>query len=38
MIYALDPGALGAFLGQQLDVFVEAEPLGIEDAPADASG
>jgi HlyD family secretion protein len=38
VIYALDPGALGAFLGQQMDVFVEAEPLGIEDAPADASG
>jgi RND family efflux transporter MFP subunit len=38
VIYALDPAALGAFVGQQMDVFVEAEPLGIEDAPADAAG
>jgi RND family efflux transporter MFP subunit len=38
VIYALDPGALGAFLGQQMDVFVEAEPLGIEGASSDVAG
>jgi RND family efflux transporter MFP subunit len=37
VIYALDPAALGAFVGQQMDVFVEAEALGLE-APPVASG
>jgi len=30
VIYALAPDAPPAFVGQQLDVFIEAEPLGIE--------
>lgn len=34
-LYALDPAALGAFVGQQMDVFVEAAPLGMEGAGPD---
>lgn len=29
VIYALDPKALPAFIGQQMDVFIEAEPLAL---------
>jgi hypothetical protein len=29
-IYALDPEALPAFVGQQMDVFVEAAPFGVQ--------
>jgi hypothetical protein len=35
VIYALPAGGPRAFVGQQMDVFIEAEPLGIE-APAPA--
>jgi RND family efflux transporter MFP subunit len=31
VIYALPPDALGAYVGQQMDVFIEAERLGIEE-------
>jgi multidrug efflux pump subunit AcrA (membrane-fusion protein) len=30
VIYAIEPGPLRAFVGQQMDVFIEAEPTGIE--------
>ena len=30
VIYELVPGALRAFVGQQMDVFVEAEASGVE--------
>ena len=30
VIYALPADSLRAFVGQQMDVFIEAEPLGIE--------
>jgi multidrug efflux pump subunit AcrA (membrane-fusion protein) len=30
VIYAIEPGALRPFVGQQMDVFIEAEPTGIE--------
>lgn len=36
VIYALPKGALTAFVGQQMDVFIEAEALGIEATAADA--
>jgi RND family efflux transporter MFP subunit len=38
VIYALDPAALPAFVGQQMDVFIEAEPLGLEPAAGTAAG
>lgn len=42
VIYALPQDDLGAFVGQQMDVFIEAAPLGIEeiapDAPKEAVG
>lgn len=42
VIYALPQDDLGAFAGQQMDVFIEAAPLGIEeiapDAPEEAIG
>lgn len=41
VLYALAPREPTPFVGQQMDVFIEAEPLGIEDAgaptPAEAS-
>lgn len=33
VIYALEPDALGAFVGQQMDVFVEATPLPMDGQP-----
>jgi HlyD family secretion protein len=36
VIYALDPGALGAFVGQQMDVFVEAAPLPMDAGASEA--
>jgi RND family efflux transporter MFP subunit len=36
VIYALPQGAPTAFVGQQMDVFIEAEPLGIEEVAPDA--
>jgi hypothetical protein len=36
VIYALEPGALRVFVGQQMDVFIEAEPSGLE-APGPAT-
>jgi HlyD family secretion protein len=36
VIYALDPGALGAFVGQQMDVFVEAAPLPMDAGASQA--
>jgi RND family efflux transporter MFP subunit len=38
VVYAFDPGDLRAFVGQQMDVFIEAEPLGIEGAAAPGVG
>jgi len=38
VIYALPGGALRAFVGQQLDVFIEAEPLGIEAVEGTPAG
>lgn len=32
VIFALEPGVLPAFVGQQMDVFIEAEPLPIRSA------
>lgn len=37
VLYALEPEALGAFVGQQMDVFIEAPTLGIEDGPPPAA-
>jgi len=34
VLYAMEPSALRAYVGQQMDVFVEAEPLPIDGAPA----
>jgi RND family efflux transporter MFP subunit len=33
VIFALEPTALHGFVGQQMDVFIEAEPSGLETAP-----
>jgi multidrug efflux pump subunit AcrA (membrane-fusion protein) len=37
VIYALPADAANGYVGQQMDVFIEAEPLGIEDAGPTAS-
>ncbi len=36
VIYSLPKSALGAFVGQQMDVFIEAAPIGIEQIAPDA--
>lgn len=38
VIYALPADGLRAFVGQQMDVFIEAEPLGIEEPAAPPAG
>jgi RND family efflux transporter MFP subunit len=38
VIYALQPGELRAFVGQQMDVFIEADPLEIESPAPAADG
>ncbi len=38
VIFAMEPTALHGFVGQQMDVFIEAEPSGLEGGPAAVGG